>query len=61
MRKMQRQHAEAKQKKKKGDLFPISHQQVMLRHWNKPLREVVKSPSLGMLKRCVNVALGDTV
>lgn len=50
-----------KQSKKKGDLFPISHQQVMVRHWNKLLREGVKSPPLGMLKRSVNVALGDMV
>lgn len=57
MRKMQRLHAEAKQKKR--DLFPIPHQQVMVRHWNKLLREGVKSPPLGMLKRCVNVTLGD--
>lgn len=33
----------------------------MVRHWNKLLREVMKSPSLDMVKRCLNVAFEHMV
>lgn len=33
----------------------------VVNQWSRLLREVVEPPSLEVLKRCVNVALGDTV
>ena len=41
-------------------LGKISPQKVV-RHWNRLPMEVVESPSLGMFKNCVNVALRDVV
>jgi len=32
-----------------------------VRHWNRLPREVVKSPSLEVLKKCLNIALWNIV
>jgi len=41
--------------------FRKSRASQMVKHWNRLPREVLKSPSLEVLKKCVDVALQDMV
>lgn len=43
------------------DLGKIFLMERMVRNWNRLLRAVADSPSLEVLRKCVDVALGDTV
>lgn len=42
------------------DLGKIFLMERMVRNWNRLLRAVADSPSLEVLRKCVDVALGDT-
>lgn len=43
------------------DIGKIFLMERMVRNWNRLHRAVVDSPSLEVLRKCVDVALGDTV